>query len=70
MPYAIQTEWLLMLEALRYVLYIVSAVALAGLVVYLSGIFVLCRNEVRPRRRPVPSRPVAMRLETARVAIQ
>ncbi len=47
MPYAIQTEWLLMMEALRYVLYLVSAVTSAGFVAYLFGLAVLCRNEAR-----------------------
>ncbi len=71
MPYAIQTEWMLTMEALRYVLYFVSTVTLAGFVVYLIGIFVLCRNEVRPsRRRAAPSRTVTMRLGAARAAMQ
>lgn len=70
MPYAIQTEWMPMMEALLYVLCIFSAVAGAGLVVYFCGIFVMCRNKVRSNRRPVLSRSITMRLGAAHAIVQ
>ena len=70
MPYAMQTEWMQMLETLRYVLFFVSALAFAGLGFYLVGIFVLCRNEAPPRhRQSVASRIPTVRLATARAAL-